>query len=81
MKTEQATIVYAQWDRWTSYDVIKHHKMLYQNSSKGKQEFVLLRTSLSHAISRLYIIFSLKSSLFLFKIEKSSKDGEKDGEM
>ena len=19
------TIVYAQWDRWTSYDVIKHH--------------------------------------------------------
>ena len=23
MKTEQ--IVYAQWDRWTSYDVIKHH--------------------------------------------------------
>ena len=24
MKTEQ-TIVYAQWDRWTSYDVIKHH--------------------------------------------------------
>ena len=26
MKTEQTTIVYAQWDRWTSYDdVIKHH--------------------------------------------------------
>ena len=25
MKTEQMTIVYAQWDRWTSYDVIKHH--------------------------------------------------------
>ena len=25
MKTEQATIVYAQWDRWASYDVIKHH--------------------------------------------------------
>ena len=24
MKTEQTTIVYAQWDRWTSYDVIKH---------------------------------------------------------
>ena len=21
MKIEQATIVYAQWDRWTSYDV------------------------------------------------------------
>ena len=19
------TIAYAQWDRWTSYDVIKHH--------------------------------------------------------
>ena len=25
MKTEQMTIVYAQWDRRTSYDVIKHH--------------------------------------------------------
>ena len=25
MKTEQTTIVYTQWDRWTSYDVIKHH--------------------------------------------------------
>ena len=24
MKTEQMTIVYAQWDIWTSYDVIKH---------------------------------------------------------
>ena len=24
MKTEQTTIVYAQWDRWTSY-VINHH--------------------------------------------------------
>ena len=25
MKTEQTKIVYAQWDRWTSYDVMKHH--------------------------------------------------------
>ena len=25
MKTEQTTIVYTQWDTWTSYDVIKHH--------------------------------------------------------
>ena len=25
MKTEQTPIVYAQWDRQTSYDVIKHH--------------------------------------------------------
>ena len=25
MKTEQTTIVYAQWDRWTLYDVAKHH--------------------------------------------------------
>ena len=24
MKTEQTAIVYAKWDRWTSYDVIKH---------------------------------------------------------
>ena len=24
MKAEQTTIVYAQWDRCTSYDVIKH---------------------------------------------------------
>ena len=25
MKTEQMTIVHAQLDRWTSYDVIKDH--------------------------------------------------------
>ena len=25
MNTEQTKNVYAQWDRWTSYDVIKHH--------------------------------------------------------
>ena len=25
MKTEQTTVVYAGWDRWTSYDVIKHN--------------------------------------------------------
>ena len=24
MKTEETTIIYAQWDRWTSYDVVKH---------------------------------------------------------
>ena len=24
MKTEQMIIVYTQWDRWASYDVIKH---------------------------------------------------------
>ena len=28
MKTEQTTIVYAQWDRWTSYDVINHHMII-----------------------------------------------------
>ena len=25
MKTEQRKIIFAQWDRWTLYDVIKHH--------------------------------------------------------
>ena len=25
MKTELTTIVYAKWDRKTSYDVLKHH--------------------------------------------------------
>ena len=25
MKTEKTAIVYTQWDRWTSYDVIKYH--------------------------------------------------------
>ena len=24
MNTEQTKIIYAQWNRWTSYDVIKH---------------------------------------------------------
>ena len=27
LKTEQRTILYVQWDRWVSYDVIKHHKI------------------------------------------------------
>ena len=39
MKTVQRTIVYAQWDIWTSYDVIKHHMIIPDvilNSSKGK---------------------------------------------
>ena len=25
METEKMTIVCVHWDRWTSYDVIKHH--------------------------------------------------------
>ena len=25
MKTEQTTVVNAQWDRWTSYEMIKHN--------------------------------------------------------
>ena len=25
MKTEQTTVVYTQWERWRSYDVIKNH--------------------------------------------------------
>ena len=75
MKTEQATIVYVQWDGWTSYNVIKHH-MITTDKGKGKEESDLLRTGLSRVINRLSIIFSLKSLLFLFKIKKSSKDGE-----
>ena len=49
---------------------------LYLNSSKGKEESPLLRVGLSRTISRLSIIFSLKSLLSLVKIEKSLKDGE-----
>ena len=41
--------------------------MLYRNSSKSKEESILLRQSLSRAISRLSIIFSLKSLLSLVK--------------
>ena len=48
----------------------------YQNSSKGKEKSTLLRPTLLPAISRLSIIFSLKSLLSLVKIEKPSKDGE-----
>ena len=50
--------------------------MLYQNSSKGKEESALLRTGLSRTICRLSFIFSLKSLLSLVKMEKSSKDGQ-----
>ena len=28
MKTEQTTIVYTQWDRWASHDIIKHHMII-----------------------------------------------------
>ena len=50
--------------------------MLHLNSSKDKEESALLIIGLSRAISRLSIIFSLKSLLSLVKMEKSSKDGE-----
>ena len=43
--------------------------MLYQNSSKAKEESTLLRQGLSRAISRLSISFSLKLLLFLVEIE------------
>ena len=59
----------------TSYDVMKHHMittMLYQNSSKGKEESALLRQGLSRAISRLSIIFSLELLTPLVKIENCS---------
>ena len=38
MKTEQMTIVYAQWDRWTSYDVIKHHMITTDVTLKKLQK-------------------------------------------
>ena len=28
LKIEQTTITYAQWDLWTSYDMIKHHMII-----------------------------------------------------
>ena len=34
METEKTTIVYAQWDRWTSYYVIKHHMITTDVTSK-----------------------------------------------
>ena len=34
MKIEQTTIEYAQLDRWTSYDVIKHHMITTDAISK-----------------------------------------------
>ena len=34
MKTEQTAIVYAQWGRWTSYDVIKHHMITNDSTLK-----------------------------------------------
>ena len=49
MKIEQTTIAYAQCDRKTSYDVLKHHMIttdVYWNSCKGKEEVALLRTVL-----------------------------------
>ena len=34
MKTEQTKIVYTQSDRWTSYDVIKHHMITTDGTLK-----------------------------------------------
>ena len=53
MKTEQTTIVYPQWDKWTSYDVIKPHMITTDVSLK----FSLLRIGLSRAISRLNLLY------------------------
>ena len=42
------TLVYSQWDRWTSYDLTKHRmintKGDHQNSSKDSDTSALLRT-------------------------------------
>ena len=43
LKTEQMTIVYAQWDRWASYDVIKH--MIITD--------VIIRITLTHFMPRV----------------------------
>ena len=69
LKTEQ-TIVNAKWDRWASY-VIKHMITTdaISDSSKGKEKSALLRTVLPRAVSRLYIVFSLKSLLSMVKIK------------
>ena len=37
MKTEQTTIVYAQWYRWTSYDGIKNHRCYIKIALKVKR--------------------------------------------
>ena len=34
LKTEQMTIVYAQWDRWASYNAIKQHMIIADVISK-----------------------------------------------
>ena len=34
LETEQMAIVYAQCDRWTSYDMIKHHMITTDIISK-----------------------------------------------
>ena len=28
LKIDQTTVTYAQWDLWTSYDMIKHHMII-----------------------------------------------------
>ena len=61
------------WDRWASYDVIENHIITTDDSANGNEESALLRTSLSLAISSLWIIFWLKSILSLVKRGKSSK--------
>ena len=56
LKVEPTTIIHAHWDRWVSYDVIKHHvinsKVGYQISFKHalklffrfiKRKFIMLK--------------------------------------
>ena len=50
LKTEQTIIVYTQWDRWTSYDMIKH---LF---------WWLLHDILSHYMISIYLIVHIQLS-------------------
>ena len=34
MKAAQTEILYAQWDRWTSYDEVKHHMKTFDVTLK-----------------------------------------------
>ena len=47
--------------------------MLYYNNSKGNEKSVLLRTGLSHAISKLSIVFNSETFNFLGQNRKVFK--------
>ena len=67
MKTEQTTIVYAQWDRWTSYDVIKPVLSdITQNEFTVKDSFTFVDEILTQNSDALFTNIPLDETIDIY---------------